>query len=92
MNDAELRQIDVTRARIINREKVDLGMIQAKIAALHKTVSDGSDAERDQISASTIEVMEKIVGDLDDLERKITSNYQSDPGAGGPKNSTNSRD
>ncbi|MBT3551433.1 MAG: hypothetical protein HOO19_18395 [Rhodospirillaceae bacterium] len=86
MNDAELTQrteviqslIDVSRARIKNREQVDMGLIEAKVAALYKSVSD--DAETGTPGAakpSTIAVMENIITDLDSLALEIQANYEA---------------
>ena len=91
MNDAELIEkaaviqslIDASRARINNREPVDLGLIEAKIAALHKTVSDHTDAGRAGAAAATIDVMENIITDLDSLALEIQSNYRAVSGAAG---------
>ncbi len=88
MNDAELTRraeiiqslIDVSRARIKNREQVDMGLIEAKVAALYKSVSD--DAETGTAAKpSTIEVMENIITDLDSLALEIQANYQAASGA-----------
>ena len=91
MNDAELIEraaviqslIDASRARIKNREPVDLGLIEAKIAALHKTVSDHTDAGRADAAAATIDVMENIITDLDSLALEIQSNYRAVSGTAG---------
>lgn len=87
MSDAELTQraeviqslIDVSRTRIKNREQVDLGLIEAKVAALYKSVSGiakigtpGAGAAR----PATIAVMENIITDLDSLAREIQANYE----------------
>ena len=91
MNDAELIEraaviqslIDASRARIKNREQVDLGLIEAKIAALHKTVSDHTDAGRANAAAANIDVMENIITDLDSLALEIQSNYRAVSDAAG---------
>ena len=91
MNDAELIEraaviqslIDASRARIKIGEAVDLGLIEAKIAALHKTVSDHTDAGQAGAAASTIDVMKNIIIGLDSLALEIQSNYRAVSGTAG---------
>ncbi len=85
MNDTELTQraevlqslIDVSRARIKNRDQVDMGLIEAKVAALYKSVSDDAETGAGAAAQSTIAVMENIITDLDCLALEIQANYQA---------------
>ena len=85
MNEAELMGktvviqslIDVSRKRIRNREQVDLGMIEAKIAALHKSVSNDPDARQADVAAATIAAMEEILTGLDGLAGDIQAGSQT---------------
>jgi hypothetical protein len=89
MNDAELTQraeviqslIDVSRARIKNREQVDMGLIEAKVAALYRSVSDDAEHGAGAAKPSTIAVMENISTDLDSLALEIQANYEAVSGA-----------
>jgi hydrogenase maturation factor len=89
MNDAELSRrakviqslIDVSWVRIKNREQMDLGLIEAKVAALYKSVSDDAKTGAGATDPSTIEIMESIITDLDRLALEIQANYQAVSGA-----------
>ena len=71
MNDTELIEraaviqslIDASRARIKNREQVDMGLIEAKVAALYKSVSDDAENGAGAAKPSTIAVIENISTD-----------------------------
>ena len=87
MNDAELMEkaeviqslIDVSRKRIRNHEQVDLGMIEAKVAGLHKSVSNDPEARQAGTSSATVAAMEKILAGLDDLAYEIQAGSQAIP-------------
>jgi hypothetical protein len=98
MNDAELMRsaeviqslIDASRARIINGERVDLGLVEAKVAALHKSVSDGMDGGQMPASAAVLEGMETIAAGLDGLAVEIAANHRAASGPRYPAGNTNS--
>ena len=85
MNEAELMVkaeviqslIDVSRKRIRNREQVDLGMIEAKVAALHKSVSNDPVTRQADVAAATVAAMEEILTGLDGLAGDIQAGSQT---------------
>ncbi|MEE2760978.1 MAG: hypothetical protein VYE18_05990 [Pseudomonadota bacterium] len=78
MAKAEVIQslIDASRKRIRNGEQVDLGMIEAKVAALHKSVSNDPEA-RQRAATTTVAAMEEILAGLDDVAREIQAGSQA---------------